>query len=543
MHLDYFAAKAARSDAAPARWRRPFLTWLDGIENGWSIPLLIAAFAAAWWLFLIIAYQSGDLHADALETWSLGRDFAWGNPKHPPLMGWVAWLWTRVFPLTDWSFQLLSMTNAAVALFAVDLIARRFVRGDSRAVVLMLLMLTPVYQFYAQRFNANTVLLAIWPLATYCQLRAFETRAVGWSIAAGVLAALAMLGKYYSVFLIASFALAALAHPQRMAYFKSWAPWLSSLAGLVVLGPHLHWQAMHDGATLAYPLKQQGGFGLRHSAGEATMFLLGIGAALAIPAMVWTLAAGRRLNRFFADFRAMPEGLLLLFWMFVGTAVLPPITAMALGTNMPSLWAAQGLFLPVLLIVCGASFTLERFFVVNIATWVIGIAVIAITVAAPIHAIYRNGSAANERTYYRLAVTELTKRWHEVTKRPMVQVSGDDGLAFAAAFYSPDHPRYSRPFQYQYAWGIPRPQTLARGWVGICFADDTTCVAWMDRVAALDPNHIWVRFDVQPTLWGRAGKPSAIVALMVPPRGDIGGSGPQADLMEEFSSSSRNAAP
>ena len=243
MQLDYFAAMAARSAASPARWRRPFLAWLDGIEKGWAIPLLIAAFAMVWLLFLVIAYQSGDLHADALETWSIGRTFALGNAKHPPLMGWAAYGWTLVFPLTDWSFQLLAMTNAAVALWAADLIARRFVRGDSRAVVVLLLMLLPAYQFHAQRFNANTVLLATWPLATYCFLRAFETRAVGWAAAAGASAALAMLGKYYSVFLIASFVLAAVAHPQRAVYFRSWAPWISTPSGLVVLGPHLYWLA------------------------------------------------------------------------------------------------------------------------------------------------------------------------------------------------------------------------------------------------------------------------------------------------------------
>lgn len=539
MRLDYFAAKAARSAAAPARWRRPFLAWLDGIERGWSIPLLIVGFAAAWWLFLVVAYQSGDLHADALETWSLGRDFNWGNAKHPPLMGWVARLWTLVFPLTDWSFQLLSMTNAAAALFAVDRIARRFVRGDSRAVVLILLMLTPVYQFYAQRFNANTVLLAIWPFATYCYLRSFETRSIGWSVAAGTLAALAMLGKYYSVFLIASFALAAVAHPRRAVYFRSPAPWVAALAGLVVLSPHLYWLATHNAQTLAYPLQQQGGFGLRHAAGEATMFLLGIGAALAFPAIGWAIAAERRLARFGADFRAMDHGLILLFWVFIGTIGLPPAVALALGTNLPSLWAAQGLFLPVILVVCGASFTLERFYTVNLSLWVAGIAIIAIGVAAPIHAIYRNGSAANERTYYRLAAVELTRRWHQTTDRPLTRVSGDDGLAFAAAFYSPDHPRYSRPFQFQYQWGIPRPQTLERGWAAACFATDATCVGWMDKVAGVDPNHIRLSFTVQPTLWGHPGKPAEIAALMVPPRAaDAGGGEAKA---QDFSSRGRPA--
>ena len=75
VQLHLIGPMAARSAAAPARWRRPFLAWLDGIEAGWAIPLLIVGFAAIWTLFLFIAYLSGDLHQDALETWSVGRSF------------------------------------------------------------------------------------------------------------------------------------------------------------------------------------------------------------------------------------------------------------------------------------------------------------------------------------------------------------------------------------------------------------------------------------------------------------------------------------
>src|SRR3974390_176809 len=213
------SAMAARSEISPARWRRPFLIWMDGIEAGWAIPLLLIGFVAIWLAFLVIAYLGGDLHPDVLETWTFGRSLEWGYPKHPPLMGWVARAWTSVFPLTNWSFQLLALPNAAIARWIVALIARRFVRGDKRLIVLFLLMLQPTYQFHAQRFNANAVLLAVWPLATYCFLRAFETRRLGWAVAAGAACALAMLGKYYSLFLIASFASAAILSPQRRAYF------------------------------------------------------------------------------------------------------------------------------------------------------------------------------------------------------------------------------------------------------------------------------------------------------------------------------------
>jgi hypothetical protein len=545
VQLDYFAAMAARSAVAPARWRRPFLRWLDGIEKGWAIPALIIAFAAVWLLFLSVAYLSGDLHADALETWTVGRQFAWGNAKHPPLMGWAAHLWTLVFPLTDWSFQLLAMTNAAVALWAVDLIARRFVRGDSRAVVLLLLMLLPAYQFHAQRFNANTALLAVWPLATYCFLRSFESRTVGWAAAAGAFAALAMLGKYYSVFLIGSFVLAAVVHPQRAVYFRSWAPWVSALAGLVVLGPHLHWLATTGATPFAYAIQVHGGIPLGPAVLEACMFVLGLAATLALPALVWVLSAELRLRRFPADFRAMPPGLVLLFWIFVGTVVLPVIAAIVIGTDMPSLWALQGLFLAAILIVGGASYTLERLYVVNLAAFVAGIAVVAVAIAAPYHAYYRNNINPNDRSYYHLAADELTRRWHEVSDRSLPAISGDDGLAFATAFYSPDHPVYRRPFQYQYNWGLPRVTTLEKGWAAMCFADDDHCMDWMRRVTAIAPQYTRFEFVVTPRLWGRDGIPATIAALMVTPHDSRAGApaGPLSEGVEDFSSSQRQPTP
>ncbi len=270
----------------PGRWREPFEAWLDGIEAGWAIPLLLAGFACVWTLFLVIAYTNADLHPDVLEAWSVGRGFSLGNAKHPPLMGWIANLWTTVFPLTDWSFQLLAMLNAALALWCVDLIARRFVSGDKRAIVLLLAMLLPAYQFHAQRLNANTVLLATWPLAIYCFLRAFEARTIQWSIAAGVACALAMLGKYYSVFLIVAFIFAAVVHPQRRAYLRSASPWISTLAGFVALAPHLYWLATTGAVPFEYASQSHGSLAFEPSTHDAFMFVLGTLAYLVVPAVM-----------------------------------------------------------------------------------------------------------------------------------------------------------------------------------------------------------------------------------------------------------------
>jgi 4-amino-4-deoxy-L-arabinose transferase-like glycosyltransferase len=534
-----FASLAAHSDIPPSRWRRPFLIWLDGVEAGWAIPLLLAGFVTVWTVFLVIAYFNGDLHPDVLETWTLGRAFDWGSSKHPPLMGWVARAWTSVFPLTNWSFQLLALTNSAIALWAVDLISRRFVRGDKRIVVLLLLLLLPTYQFYAQRFNANTILLAIWPIATYCFLRSFETRQVGWAAAAGVAAAIAMLGKYYSAVLVGSFVLAAICHPQRRAYFRSWAPYVSAAAGLAVLGPHLYWLATTGAMPFAYALAEHAGKAFGPALIEALLFLAGLVAALAFPAVTWGLIAGHRLKGFRNDFRSLSPGLHLLFLVSVGTIVLPIIVSVGLGTDMPSIWALQGLFLFGILVVCGASHPVERFHSVNLAALVVGIAAVAVIVVAPAHALYRNTNPLNEgRNVYRLLAEELTRQWHQQSDIALPAVGGDDALAFAMAFYSPDHPLHQWRLVCQKAEQLPTAM-LHRGWAALCFDDDPVCIGSMKRLAAPASRVVISRLAPRSTLLGWPGATQHFTALIVPPSGEAAATPLQVSDSAEDSSADR----
>src|SRR5215475_5439499 len=287
-----FTVAALRAELSPSRWRDGLSEWVDGVEAGWTVPLLLTGFVVLWQVYLMIAYIDGDLHSDVLETWTLGRSVEWGYSKHPPLMGWAARAWTSVFPLTNWSFQLLALVNAALGLWIIDLITRRFASGDRRLFVLLLLMLLPVYQLHAQRFNANAVLLSTWPLATYCLLRSFETRQADWAVAAGLAGALAMLGKYYSVFLLGSFAVAALAHPQRRAYFTSSAPWISAATCLAALVPHIYWLATTGARPFAYALERHTGKVLVASLIEAALFVLGTAMLLAVPAAICAFVVG-----------------------------------------------------------------------------------------------------------------------------------------------------------------------------------------------------------------------------------------------------------
>jgi len=529
---EWVTTTVAYLESSPARWRRPFLKWMDGIEAGWGIPLLLVGFVAVWMIYFSIAYYDGDLHPDVLETWTYGRSIEWGYTKHPPLMGWVARAWTSVFPLANWSFELLALTNAAVALWVVDLIARRFMRGDKRMVVLLLLMLMPTYQFHAQRFNANTVLLAAWPIATYCFLRSFQERHVGWAIAAGATAALAMLGKYYSAFLIASFLLAAICHPQRRAYFSSLAPWISAVTGLAALGPHLYWLATTGAKPINYALVTHAGKTLVPSLDAAILFLLGVSLVLALPAATWALMVNDRMRKFAEEFRTMDPGLLLLFLIGAGTIAFPVIAAVGLGTDMPPIWALQGLFVYAIRVVGSTSFRIERFYTVNLAVFVIAVSVGCALVVAPVHAVYRNDHPLHEgRNFYRQAALELTQHWHRLSNTELPTVGGDDVLAFAAAFYSPDHPLYEERLALVKHEGPPPPQLFERGWAALCFATDASCISAIEGIAAPASYFVKFEFQLQSTLLGQPGATERFTALMVPP--SIEAEPPQAKATAE----------
>jgi hypothetical protein len=541
---DSFSVAALRAELSPSRWRDWVSDLVDGVEAGWTVPLLLGGFVGVWLVYLMIAYVGGDLHSDVLETWTLGRSIEWGYSKHPPLMGWAARAWTSIFPLTNWSFQLLSLVNAAFGLWMIDLITRRFASGDRRFFVLLLLMLLPVYQLHAQRFNANAVLLSTWPLATYFFLHSFETRRADWAVAAGFAGALAMLGKYYSVFLLVSFALAAIAHPQRRAYFTSRAPWISVLVGLAALVPHICWLATTGAKPFAYALERHTGKAFISSLAEAGLFVLGLAALLVIPAAICAFIARKRLKMIPQDVSGMNGHLWLLLCIGGGTIALPALVAAGFGTDMPPLWGVQGLFLLVIVMVCSLREPILRVHTVNLAGAVIGIALLAAFIVAPLHAVYRNDHPLHEgRNFYRQASDELTRLWHAQSDTPLASVGGDDGLAFAVAFYGADHPVYDERVVYPFNERLPADATLESGWAALCHAEDLPCVQSMERIAARSPHVVRSDFILQSTLLGQPGAIRRFAAIVVPPASDDMAPPAQSPGVAEDFSALRRARP
>src|SRR5881628_2682151 len=75
----------------------------------WLVIGFAAVHAALWTLVLSNLKAAQDVHMDVAEAFAWGQKFQFGYGKHPPLAGWIAGLWFRLFPAADWSTYALAM--------------------------------------------------------------------------------------------------------------------------------------------------------------------------------------------------------------------------------------------------------------------------------------------------------------------------------------------------------------------------------------------------------------------------------------------------
>jgi 4-amino-4-deoxy-L-arabinose transferase-like glycosyltransferase len=417
---------------------RPIDAWFDRERDGRAVAILLLLFVAVWTIFHVVSRASVDLNPDMTEAYAWGRHPSAGYVKHPPLVALMAAAWFAVFPATDWSFDLLAMVNAAIALFALDRIAKLYLSGDKRLLVLLFLLLMPFYQFHGQRFGANPVLLPTWPIATYCFLRAFKTRGLAWSAAAGAAAAVAMLGKYYSIYLIGAFAVAIVLHPARWTYLRSPSPWISAIVGLIVLAPHLLWLKTAASTPFEYLYAVHGRSTLGEIIASIGTYLLGGFAYVALPIAVYTIAV--RPDRQLLAQTAWPTDpdRRMVVVLLAAQLLLPALSAPFLGVELTSLWTMQSWFLLPIVLLMPEAVIFPRARAVYVAALVVAISAFAL-VAAPAIAWIRhvNGGKHNE-AYHRLLTDEIMREWHRYTDRPLTIVMGS-GIE-AITFYSPDHP-------------------------------------------------------------------------------------------------------
>ncbi len=405
-----------------------------------TVVAVLLGYVALWTLYGTLAKAGQDIHADMSEQFALGHQLALGYPKHPPLAMLVVRAWFAVFPAADWAYYLLAMANAGLALWIVWRLSARFLDGDKRVVGLALLTLVPFFNFHALKFNVNTVLLPLWAATTLWFLRSFETRRVFDAVLAGLGAAAAMYGKYWSVVLLLGLGLAALADSRRAAYFRSPAPWVTIAVGALALAPHAAWLIGNDFAPFSYAVVTHGAASLATTMVAVLGYVAGSVAYVAVPLAIVFLVA--RPNRDAVKDMAWPRAperrlAALAFWAVL---LAPAVIAPVLGVRLVSLWSMSAWTLLPVMLLSSPRVSISHRDAAGIVTLAAVFPVVMVALGPAIaFALHRAGPQPGS-THSSVLAAPVERLWRETTAEPLRLFSGFDEFTDGVAFYLPSHP-------------------------------------------------------------------------------------------------------
>jgi 4-amino-4-deoxy-L-arabinose transferase-like glycosyltransferase len=471
----------------------------------------VVGFVAAWTLYALIAKGSQDIHQDVGELVGWSREPGLGY-NHPPLGTWVVTLWFAVFPRADWAAHLLATTNAGVTLWICWKLFGDWLDETKRVVALAMLALVPLYTFQALVYNANTAMMPAWAAATLFFLRAFRDRRPADAALAGASAGAAMLAKYWSLYLVAGLALAALLAPGRWRFLRSAAPWIATAAGLLVLAPHLAWIASGGSSTFAFA---EDTLGTEASTVSKTVsYVFGAIAYVAAPIAIVALLRPPRLAVRDILLPEAPERRLVLLVLVIAL-ILPAVVNLARPVRLTPIWTIPNWTLLPVVLLGSPLVAVSREAAVRILAAALALPIVAVLAAPAVALTTHHLGRADQHARYRLTADAIAATWHSATKHPLRLVGGEHEALNGVAFYLPE----AAPlivFNPRNAPWIARERIATQGIALVCPVERTGCIEEMDRI---DQARTAIRREValQRSYLGVPGRTVRYLVAAVPP--------------------------
>jgi 4-amino-4-deoxy-L-arabinose transferase-like glycosyltransferase len=518
-----------------------FRAWLVAYATDPSARLwLVIQFAilhAVIWTFILINLKAAqDVHMDVAEAWGWGQKFLWGYGKHPPLSGWVAGVWFKLFPPTDWATYALAMATVSVGMVICWLVAMRVVDPRRAFLVVVMVALYPIFNFKGFKYNADLLQLVTLPLLVLAYLNAFEKRSWQSGIWLGLAGALALMTKYWVLTMIGAIGLAALIHPERMRFLLSPAPWVAIATMVVAMIPHMIWLADANFVPLTYA-------GDTYSLDDASQvrqlvlgYVLHNAALLALPVALAALAMALVPPWFTLLLRA-PARIVTRAWarganagvnapqalnvwiVQIIVAVGPPLGALAFSVYMKTDWGISLFFLVPLALVAIPALRVQRAVLFNIAAIWLVLSVATLIGSPWIAAREMAANAGNAQIYGARSelARELTQAWHARFASRWAAVAGTMEQIQPLVFYSPDHPSGLLPLE---AWDsglTSRDDVKKYGFIGVFDPTDGRLPAFEKWVSETAPNAERIVMTTRRFTHGKAGPSMTWNVYIAPP--------------------------
>lgn len=482
-----------------------------------TVVAVLVAYVLIWTLYAVIAKASQGVHFDMARSFSLWQQSGFGYETHPPFAVVVSGLWFSVFPVADWSFYLLSMSVIGVAFWICWKLWGDYLDGGKRVIALALLMLVPFFNFHALKYNNNTILIPLWAATTLFFLRSFENRRLRDAAFAGVAAAAAMYGKYWSVVLLAGLGVAALFDRRRIDYFRSAAPWVTIAIGALLMAPNVYMVISSNFAPMDYAYGIHGSRSIAKTLTSAAGYLassLGYVAVALMVAFLATCPGGAAVKD---SIRPSDDHRRLAVTAFWAALLVPVPFAIAAHVELTGLWSmASWSLLPVVLL-SSPQVALPRLDAVRVVALAAIFPILMVIVAPAIAFVTHRTGVAPYLSHAAPLAPLVDKLWRATTPRPLRLYSGYVDFAYSVAFYLPSHPQVVHILD-----GIPTQDFDARlardGIALVCPAEEINCVNKIDALLALVPGSKRETVEVARMFMGTPSVSGRYVIAAVPPR-------------------------
>ncbi|MFC4274873.1 glycosyltransferase family 39 protein [Achromobacter aloeverae] len=486
------------------------------------LSMLLAVQTIIWAVGSWIYRSNLDPAADMLENYVWGIEWQPGYYKHPPAFAWIAAAWFKVFPHTDLAYFALSSVNATMGICGIVALARRFLPLRDALIVGLAMAVTPIYSTLAIKFNANTVLLSLWPWTAYFFIRYVQTGTRKSAAAFGAAAALAMLGKYFSITLLIGLGLAGLVRPTWRAQLLRPRTLLVLAACAVVLGPHLAWLVKTHFPTFTYADERMHETGGGHPFYLLLLYkvpyaLIQLAYLLPALALLSLLLPGRRLAAAGLMLRSIVQPSLdrNLWWLSMGTFFAVCSVSLASRTPLSALWGntqwfAIATFWLFVLKQHGLEPDTRRIVRGMTAYWALVLALS--TVLGYVEASQHKPMAIEPRAELSRAARQL---WRDRVGLPLPIVSGSDKEAKAIAFYGRDLTHYWDMYEPANTPWLTRADVTREGALFVCKSADGGCIQTATAATGSQP----ISVTVHKRAWGLRLPDFSYTLFLLPPAG------------------------
>lgn len=194
-----------------------------------------------------------ELYADEAQYWRWGTTLDWGYYSKPPMVAWVIHASTSLFGTSEWTIRFFAPILHTIAATILFMLARRMFGSRAALITVAAYLLMPGIILSSTIISTDGVLFPFWCLALYLLWRLREDD-LGWAGAAllGAAIGIGFLSKYAMLYFGIGMALTcAMDAPTRKAVLSLKGAGVVATA-LLVLSPHLVWNAANDFATVGH---------------------------------------------------------------------------------------------------------------------------------------------------------------------------------------------------------------------------------------------------------------------------------------------------